>query len=398
VKAGKMTRLASIVLMLAFLGSIPLQAASADPKYLMVAGITALSGPAAPWGIAQKNIWTLVVEEINDAGGFTVKGQQYFWKLKMYDHAMDPGKALTAATRAVTLDKAVCILELDPACAKASQQVSEKHKVITFVYGTPDKDLINPDNFHTFMLGLDADVAYVLYPWIAENTDDIRRIAIFQPDSVIGDRTAYFAVDAIKQLPNLKIVFDRRGDETATDFVSQLTSILAEKPDMIDVSNWDPGTGALIVKQVRELGFKGPVHIIAPDLPTLKEVTGWKNCENAFLSPYIVEETDAMKKFRAAFIKSFGEENWIGPIAYLGHDQLVWMTEGIQGSQSLDGTKIANYMTTMKTTSLWGSPCYMGGKSMYGVARIPLYPYYIGQVRGGKIVQVIDGEFPTMLR
>jgi len=395
-KARKIRRLGFAILVLAILVSIPLQAFAA-PKYVTVAGITALSGPAAPWGIAQRNIWTLVVEEINDAGGFTVKGQQYLWKLKMYDHAMDPGKALTAAIRAVTLDKAACILELDPACAKASQQVSEKHKVITFVYGTPDKELINPDNFHTFMLGLDADVAYVLYPWVAENTD-LRRIAIFQPDSVIGDRTAYFAVDAIKKLPNLEVVFDRRGDETATDFVSQLTTILAKKPDMIDVSNWDPGTGALIVKQARELDFKGPVHIIAPDLPTLKEVTGWEKCEGAFLSPYIVEENDAMKKFKAAFIQRYGEDNWIGPIAYLGHDQLVWMTEGIKGAQSFDGTEIANYMATMKTTSLWGTPCYMGGKSMYGVARIPLYPYYIGQVQGGKIVQVIDGEFPKMLK
>lgn len=369
---------------------------AAPPKYVVVAGITALSGPAAPWGIAMDNVWSMLVDQINDAGGFTVNGQQYLWDLKMYDHEMDPSKALTAATRAVTLDKAVLILELDGGCIKASQEISEPNKVITFALAAPGKDMINPDNFYTFMYGIDSDCAALLYPWIAENTD-IRKIAIFQPDTWTGDATANSSVWAIGQT-DLEIVFDGRGDEAATDFYSPLTTILATNPDMLDVSNWDPATGALIIKQARELGFTGPLHIITPDIPTLEEVAGWENCEGAYLSPFLAEPNEVMKKFKADYIARYGEEMWPGPVGYAMYDYIFWMTEAIEGCQSFDGTEIAKYLATMTTTSIYGSPCLMGGEELYGIARIPLHPYFIAQVQGGEVVQVIDGLFPEVLR
>ena len=403
-KTRKIIHIGSIILMLAVLATIPLLAACAAPtlpppvapKYVTLGGLTALSGPAAPWGIMMQDAWALMADEINDAGGFTVNGQQYFWDVKVYDHELDYPKALTLATRLVTQDKAIAILHFDGGCIKAAQEITEPNKVITYAFAAPGKDMINPDNFHTFMYGLDSDCAAVLYPWIAENTD-IHKIAIFQPDTWTGDATADSAVWAIEQT-DLEIVFNRRGDEAATDFYSPLTAILATNPDMLDVSNWDPATGALIIKQSRELGFTGALHIITPDIPTLEEVAGWENCEGAYLSPFIVEENEAMKKFKADYIERYGEENWVGSITYFMYDGPRWITEAIEGCQSFDGTEIANYMATMKTTSIWGEPCFMGGKERYGVARVPLYPFYIGQVQGGEVVEVVSGIIPEALK
>jgi branched-chain amino acid transport system substrate-binding protein len=400
-KTRKSITIASVILVLVMLLTIGVAPAAAQtpapaPKYLTVGGLTALSGPAAPWGIMMQNSWQLLVDQINAAGGITVNGQQYLWQLKVYDHELDYSKALTLARRLVQEDKAIAILHFDGGCIKAAQEVTEPAKVITFAYATPSKDIINPDKPHTFMYGLDADGAAVLYPWIAKNTE-IRNIAIYQPDTWTGDATADAAEWAIGQT-DLKVVYDGRGDETATDFYSPLTAILATKPDLLDVSNWDPATGALIIKQARQLGFKGALHIITPDFPTLREVAGWENVEGAYLSPVLVNENDAMKKFKAAYIERYGEENWVGPITYSTYDGLYWITQAIQGCQCLDGTEIANYMATMKTTSIYGSPCYFGGEKRYGIAREPLYPFYVSQVQNGEVVEVISGVIPDALK
>jgi branched-chain amino acid transport system substrate-binding protein len=400
-KTSRSLRVVSTVLVLAVLLSLGVLPAAAqtptpEPKYLTLGGLTALSGPAAPWGITMQNAWQMLVDQINAAGGMTVNGQQYLWQLKMYDHELDYAKALTLARRLVQEDQAVAIFLFDGGCIKAAQEVTEPAKVITIAYASPGKDIIGPDKPHTFMYGLDSDGASVLYPWLAKNTQ-IRNIAIYQPDTWTGDVTADAAVWAIEHT-DLKIVYNGRGDETATDFYSPLTAILATKPDLLDASNWDPATGALIIKQARQLGFTGALHIITPDLLTLREVAGWENVEGAYLSPIMVTENDTMKKFKADFIAKYGEDNWPGPFAYTMYDGIFWLTQAIQGSQSLDGDKITEYMATMKTSCIYGSPCYFGGQERYGIARLPLYPWYVSQIQKGELVEVISGVMPDLLK
>jgi branched-chain amino acid transport system substrate-binding protein len=374
----------------------PAAAQAPEPKYLVIGGLTALSGPAAPWGLTMEKAWSLLVDQINAAGGMTVGDQQYLWQLKMYDHELDYAKSLTLARRLVQEDKALAIFLFDGGCIKSAQEVTEPAKVITIAYASPGKDTIGPDKPHTFQYGLDSDGAAVLYPWIAANTD-IKRIAIFQPDTWTGDVTADAAKWAIEQT-DLEIVYDGRGDETSTDFLSPLTAILATQPDLLDASNWDPATGALIIKQARQLGFQGALHIITPDFVTLREVAGWENVEGAFLTPVMTTENETMLKFKADFIEAYGEEDWPGPFAYTMYDAIHWLTQAIQECQCLDGTEIANHMASMETTSIYGSPCYFGGEKRYGIDRIPLYPFYASTVKDGEVVEVISGEMPDILK
>ncbi len=48
---------------------------SADdkPKEILLGGITALSGPAAPWGIGMQNTWQMAIDDINNGGGWWKK-------------------------------------------------------------------------------------------------------------------------------------------------------------------------------------------------------------------------------------------------------------------------------------------------------------------------------------
>ena len=373
----------------------PPGSAADSPKKVKIGGITALSGPAAPWGIGMQNCWNLVLDEINQNGGFTVKGQKYVWDLKVYDHAFDAAKAVSAANRLITRDRVKIIYAFDGGMIKAFQPISEKAKVITIAWASPGKDYINPQNSFTWMYGIDCMAAAILYPWIEKNTD-IKKVALLGPDTWTGHATAdanRFGLSKTK----LEIVFDEFAPGDTTDFVPILTRILSKNPDIIDIANWDPGVRGLLVKQARQLGYKGPMYLVTPDIANLKSVAGWENCEGLYFAPYEVELTPGQKKFKADYIEKYGEENWIGSIAYAFYDWPHWLTQAIEEAQSFDTEAICAQLEKMKTTSIYGEPAYFAGQGFYNINRIPMYPFAIGQVQDGKIVQVLSNAFATYL-
>jgi branched-chain amino acid transport system substrate-binding protein len=394
---AKLEKSVTVFVLLLFLG-VPLFIAtplSAAPKEVTYGAVIPLSGPAAPWGIAMQNVWQMLIDKINAAGGMTVNGENYVWKLVAYDSAMDPSKTVSAVNRLISRDKANFICILDGGLVQASQPITEKKKVIVMALATPGKDYINPKSPYTFMYGMDAMTASILYPWVAKNTA-VKTVALLHPDMWTGKVTAELTRYGIS-LTDLKIVFDEFADQAATDFFPVLTRALATKPDFLAVANWDPAVGALLIKQARELGFKGPMHLVTPDIPSLKEVAGWQNCENIFLDPYTDQPNPTMQAFYEDYIRLYGEDQWPGPVGYSMYDYPGWFTKAIVGTQSFDTTKITDYLEKAKLTSIWGEPTRMGGAKYFGINRVPLYPVYIGQVQNGEVKMVINGVVPDDL-
>ena len=366
-----------------------------EPEKVLIGGLTALSGPAAPWGVGMQNCWQMVIDDINEKGGFTVGGKKYVWDLAVYDHAFDAAKAVASANRLITRDQAKFIFAFDGGMIKAFQPISEKAKVITIAWASPGKDYIGPKTPYTWMYGIDCMAAVIFYPWIEKNTE-IKKVALFFPDTWTGHATADAARFGLSKT-KLEVVFDEFAPGETSDFYPALTRILATKPDLIDCANWDPAVGALLVKQARQLGYKGPMYLVTPDVPTLKDVAGWENCENLYFAPYEVEETPGMTAFREKYIKKYGEENWLGAIGFAFYDWPHWLTEAVVGAQSFDNDKINKYLETMKTTSIYGDPAYFAGQGFYGINRLPLYPFALAQVQNGKIVQVLKNAYATYL-
>lgn len=400
-KLGKTAYLMMAVMLVLGLYLNPASAKAEEYEEVMVGGITALSGIAAPWGIAMQNLWGMAIDDINNGGqwwgkkGFTVKGKKYRWKLKMYDHAFDAAKAVSAANRLISRDNIKIIFAFDGGMIKAFQPITERAKAITIAWAAPGKDYINPKNFYTWMYGIDAMAAVIFYPWLEKYTDT-DRVAILGPDHWTGHASVEASRFGLAKT-KLRVVFDEFASADTTDFYPVLTRILKTKPGIIDIGNWDPAVRALIVKQARELGYKGDFYIITPDIANLKNVAGWNNCEGAYFVPYDAKLTDGMKYIKETYVKKFGEDNWIGALSYIFWDWAFWLTQAIEETQSFDNKVICDYLAQMKTRSVYGEPCYFAGKGFYGINRLPLYPYNISQVQNGKIVEVISGAFATYL-
>lgn len=89
----------------------------------------------------------------------------------------------------------------------------------------------------------------------------------------------------------------------STDFKAQLTKILSAKPDVIYTPDYYNDVG-LIAKQVRELGFKGPlVGGDGWDSPDLVKIGGTAVGNGFFTNHYSAEDTrpivqDFVKKYK----------------------------------------------------------------------------------------------------
>ena len=375
--------LLGLTVILAMTGTVSAQ----EVKKILIGGNTALSGPAAPWGHAMSKVWEMAIGHINGSGGINVKGQKYEYELKVYDHAMDAGKAVANANRLITRDDAKYIFTLDIAMVKAYQPISEKAKVISVATATPHKSAINKDCYYTWMYGLDAWAGALLYPWLEENTN-IKRVAILQPDTLTGEASAQGSRFGIEHTKSLEVVFEEFAPETTEDFYPILNRLLKTNPDIIDCNNWDPAVVALLVKQARELGYKGPMYIITPDIANMKAVAGWEACEGLYLLPYSVEGTPLMRQVKKEFIEKYGEKNWIGALAYAFYDFPGFFKEAMEGAQSTDTTEVCKWLERNTVKSIYGEPAFFGGVPSFGIARIPIAPYSFARIEKGEIVQV----------
>lgn len=81
------------------------------------------------------------------------------------------------------------------------------------------------------------------------------------------------------------MVADEYYEAGTTDFYPVLTGVVAENPDAIEFGASPPGDVAMMTKQVRELGYEGPLYQIAMTaLSILLDVAGpenvWGICSN----------------------------------------------------------------------------------------------------------------------
>lgn len=369
--------------------------ASETPKIIKLGAALPLSGPAAPWGIPVQQILQMQIDDINSAGGFVVGGQKYNWQLVAYDHQYTPTQAISVVKRLVELDKVKYMAILGTECTIPAQPIYEPAQVITWAYSSGGKKMLDPSKIYTFQYAPDPETAIVIYNYLATNKG-AKRVAILQPDDDVGAAQVEFAEFAAKQ-SGLQILTEKLIDRATTDFYAVLTPIVAQKPDLLDVAQFSPNGVALIIKQARELGYKGPIFSTNATMDTLVSIAGWDALENYYTIPYLATETPQQAAFHTEFVKKYGENAWAGSTAFTAAAQLPAFMDAMKGAGTVDDTAVvAKYLTTMTVNSLWG-PAHFGGSKYYGIARVLLLPTPIGVVMGGKMTQAAILSLPPNL-
>jgi branched-chain amino acid transport system substrate-binding protein len=376
-----------LTLMVALSLAVP---AGAAEKTLNIGMLGPLSGGAANYGVELQRGAEMKIDEINKAGGLKIGGDVYKLKLIAYDHKGQAAEAATAANKLVFQDKVKFIIgNAVGATCNAAQTVTEPQKVIfAFVcWGTNNLAPDKPYSFRSILSQWEA--AEPFYRWVKEKHPNIKKVAIISPNDTSGLDTNTAVVKALKAL-GFDLVAEETYERGTKDFYPVLTKILAQKPDMIDVAASPPAEAALLVKQARELGFKGAKGWTAGTNPAnLIDVAGKENAEGVW-SPINVNVdsdfvTPAVRKFGADYRARYKESP--GVIAVANFAAFDVITKAMVDAQSVDPDKVLAALTAKPFDTVWGK-LVIGGKATYGIDRQFLYPLVISEVRDGKVVDL----------
>ncbi len=263
-----------------------------------------LSGGAALYGKNVLDGMQMAVNEIN-ARGLTVGGKKYKVELVSFDDKYNPSETAINAQRLVQEHKVPAILVPHAGGIFALQTTNEAQKYLILGYTSVPKatasgnklNLRIPPEFTSYVdpftkyqqakFGKKAGIAVADHDYAKAWTAAFKPVWEANGGTIVADNPMSY--------------------NRATDFYTGVSKVLAAKPDVLFIGGASEPTG-LVIKQARELGFKGGFFIIdQAKMDEIGKVTGgYGPLEGSIgVLPLIEDQNPDAKDFVARFQKAF---------------------------------------------------------------------------------------------
>ncbi len=274
-------------------------AAAADIK---LGAAEALSGPAAKYGTAIKNGFTLAADEINAKGG--VNGNKLV--LVMEDEQGKKEEAINVFKKLIFQDKVLAVFGPTLSnSAFAADPIANAAKVVAF--GTSNTaDGITAMGPYTFRNSvMESDVLPVTTR-VAVKHFGLKKVAVIYGNDDAFTKSGYDVFKATLADQKIAVTTTETYAKGDVDFKAQLTKIKATNPDAIVCSCLAEEAGNIIL-QTRSLGMKQPfIGGNGFNSPKLFEIAKEAADNTIMGSPWSSENTaSANKAFIAAYQAKF---------------------------------------------------------------------------------------------
>jgi len=365
--------------------------AAAEEKALVIGTTLPLSGPAAGWGLGLSRMNDFFAEDTNAKGGLKVGGDVLKIKTIAYDNKGMPSEAAANATKLVHNDKIKYLIGgVIAATGMAELPVTQPAKVVTtsLWWG---KDILAPDKPFSFRQTVSQlEIAPAMYSWISRNNPKIKTMAQINPNDTSGWDTAA-AIREAATANGIQLVAEEFFERGTKDMYPFLTKILAKKPDLIDVAVTAPGDGAVIVKQLYELGYKGakawtcgtnPIQII--------QLCGNEAAEGLwFAYGQNLEGTNSTSETRALakrYKEKFKED--LAPHHVTSYAMCEIFTRGMVEAGTIETEPVTKAVEKKHKFETVFGPYVLLGKQKYGIDRQFVHRMMLAQAREGKPVEI----------
>jgi branched-chain amino acid transport system substrate-binding protein len=375
-------------------GGVQKTAWAAEAKTLKYGLVVYLTGPASTWGIPVSRGILLGAHKINEKGGFKVGGNTYKWEVIICDSKYIPAEAVKCTNKQLYDDKVSFMNVGGGSCVLAANSLLKEAKMLSLNTAGGGKTVTNPGNPLLFRYNPAIESMYAaIFPFIIKN-HGVKTMAAVNPDDETG-RSGLEAVTPIAGINKLQIITKEFFERGTKEFSPLLTRVIAKNPDMIETGYTDPTSSALIVKQARELGYKGIVLLAwAPDPKQVLGMAG-RNAEGAYMAVAgpVEPQTPEQKEVYNRYLKYFPARDW-DPTAWAHTENIPCLTKAIEATQSFDSFKLAAHLENMSWDSPFGTLSF-GGSKIFGIKRQLLFPMTLLQVREGKAVYVGTPPVPA---
>ncbi len=236
---------------------IPLAACESDgedDQPFRIGVMESVTGPGQSYGTVLVQAKQMAADEINAAGG--INGRML--ELIVEDSKCSGQDAITAYNKLTDVDGVKIIL--GTSCSGAllgAAPLAEGEGVVMLSASATNPDIAEAGDyiFRTAIndnnLGIDTGNAM----W----SDGIKSIATINELTDYAEGVRRTTVQRFEELGG-EVKAAESYSSDAIDFRSQLTKLIGESPDAIHVAPQSESSGGTIVKQLRELGYNGPIY------------------------------------------------------------------------------------------------------------------------------------------
>lgn len=361
--------------------------ASADAESLKIGVIAPLTGGGAPWGMAAAQGPKILAAEINAKGGLDVGGKKYPVEVIAYDDQYKAADAVAAYQRLVHRDGVKYVIIMSSTATMALRQSVEDDKVLALSSSYMSK-AIDPNS--KYMFRMFSSAADYLPSFIALMKEHVkgRRIVIVNPNDDTGWDQTELSLKIYKD-NGFDVLGSQMFERTQKDFAPMITEIIGKNPDLIDLGSTPPATAGLIIRQARELGYKGVFVKTGGAAPKdIVAAAGKDAAEGVINMLYADPSNGGYQRIVAEYRKSVGQDpNEIIVAFYDGANVLL---HAIQKAGDVNDTSkvAAAFPRALPMQSLQGDTLSLGGKASSGVDKEIMTVNYIGVVKDGQPVVI----------
>lgn len=344
--------------------------------------IAPLTGGAAPWGMITAEGAKIRAAEINAKGGLEIGGKKYDIQIIAYDDQYKASDAVAAYNRLLTYDNAKYVVLFSSAATLALKQQVEDDKVVALTVAASEKAIDATTRAIFRVYTPPSDFVPPLVAWVKANLPE-RRVVLLSPNDETGWVALQAAASAFKQEG-----FDVAGSDvyerSQNDFQPLLTKLLGLKPEMIDLGAAAPATAVLLVRQARELGFRG--RFIKTAGGSVNEIiagAGKEAAEGLVSVQYVDQSNPGFRRVAEAYQASVGQPpNEM--IATLYDAAAVLMRAIELSGDPNDTAKVrAAFAKALPMQSVQGETLTLGGKARYGADQQIMTVSYVSLVKDG---------------
>jgi branched-chain amino acid transport system substrate-binding protein len=223
----------------------------------------------------------------------------------------------------------------------------------------------------------------------------MKRVVVTAPNDQGG--TDIGSIDAASYRANGVEAIEEYYQRGTSNFAPIITRILNSHPDAVDTASSPPGDSGLLVKQLREAGFNGPIgHLGGPgEQEVLRIAGGLEGVKNFYWyeSIYIDSKVQAIADEYKRLMKANPPENNFF-YQYVGATRMV--TKAITKAGTADDTKkVAAELRSLPVedpnlgTGLWI------GQEFYKSNQEISFPFGMGLIMNGKLLPSVRMDAAT---
>lgn len=361
--------------------------AQAESKVLKLGVINPLTGPAAQWGLNTKCSLDSLKIFLNERGGVTVKGENYKIEVIHADDKYTVAGGRAAGEKLIYNDKIdflVGSFGAEPISGWAPLSTREKKLA---VIGGPTW-VPKPDWPYLFRVSSSDDERSESLCSLMREKYKCKSVLYIMTDDLVGKLAKESALKFEKKRA-LEIKDFVLVPPQTKDFYPFLSKALKSNPDFLFLKV-PPGSAALVVKQSRELGYKGQIGYptsMPGDIAKWQDIAGVE-ASQGFIgimtseeesSPLGLEESAVREKVCTTF-KSTDKAYSIGPHI---------LVMAIQQAQSLNPDEILKVLRTTEFHSFHKMSLKAGGEKTFGIKNHMTVPVPYSMISGKAQVKFI---------